>query len=815
MKIKKVDITGFRAYGSNGNGNFDFMLKSGEVADFVSIYAPNGFGKSSFYDAVEWALTNNISRFIREGLRQNNDSTSRNLNKSDEGQNILRNRYMPKSEESYVFIETTKEHIKKVLKPAQKGKRDFTFDSKSTDQKAKHLIDIFLSQDAIDAFLKEDKPETRYEKFMSHFGGNDEQYRLKLTILKKACFTQRTILEAELSEVNTVLQESLQTESLELANTTIRELNRLNESFDLLDHNFAVQDDIRLKNKLAQLKLSTQSDLDYISKRLERIDECKIGAIEFFKNRKISFEVNNKLNVLNSNLKFIETRSKSLAYITELEKKLSIQISELEVNQNLRYTYEEYLNLQEQHKNHKISLAELISGKQENEAINLSLQQIIKDLNASLDSNDILYREQIDNVKNAHAKYADLQSVEKEIVALEAENDKASKSLETIILLKHDLTQKIERVVNIRIDTESNSSTFSSSLYSNAEFLGYDNIFIQEFLGLVQRCSLLKVEIDSYSDEQQRLGSDQESIYKLITLAGDLISNSHQDSCPVCEQQYASHDALLKRINANIGFTKHQKDIASRKQKSETELYLINVHLKQKLVIIDDLKTLKLNALNAELSKTIDESLKIENENIQRIARLNAANEKLNGIKNTLHNLSFPEYLAQCTEKIDLSSQKKSELDIKLIEIRKAVEQVEISVLAQSSQIVLFESLINNIETSSSFLQMQNYFESHSISAGEESKFFSSYHETLINSITNIRKEIEGLKFQISLEEQNRAFSKEVFNKISMENEREALLGQLRQADESLVIFQAKIQFLESDIEMSDVTDKKIRKINQ
>ena len=47
MKIQKVEIQAFRAYGKVENGTFDFSTKSNAIADFISIYAPNGFGKTS------------------------------------------------------------------------------------------------------------------------------------------------------------------------------------------------------------------------------------------------------------------------------------------------------------------------------------------------------------------------------------------------------------------------------------------------------------------------------------------------------------------------------------------------------------------------------------------------------------------------------------------------------------------------------------------------------------------------------------------------------------------------------------------------
>lgn len=46
-KIKEIDITAFRAY--KDVQKFDFIHKnSGNIANLVAIYAPNGYGKTSF-----------------------------------------------------------------------------------------------------------------------------------------------------------------------------------------------------------------------------------------------------------------------------------------------------------------------------------------------------------------------------------------------------------------------------------------------------------------------------------------------------------------------------------------------------------------------------------------------------------------------------------------------------------------------------------------------------------------------------------------------------------------------------------------------
>lgn len=95
MKIKKVEVQAFRAYLEKSNGTFDFMVPGQDgvavPANFVSLYAPNGFGKSSFYDAVEWAMTNGSERFTDSVY----EAAARGSKLDNEALRILRNTEAP------------------------------------------------------------------------------------------------------------------------------------------------------------------------------------------------------------------------------------------------------------------------------------------------------------------------------------------------------------------------------------------------------------------------------------------------------------------------------------------------------------------------------------------------------------------------------------------------------------------------------------------------------------------------------------------------------------------------------------------------
>ncbi|MEH7274706.1 AAA family ATPase [Neobacillus vireti] len=56
MKIKRIVIESFRGF----NEKRDFLIND---AQLILIYGPNGHGKTSFFDSIEWSLTGKINRY--------------------------------------------------------------------------------------------------------------------------------------------------------------------------------------------------------------------------------------------------------------------------------------------------------------------------------------------------------------------------------------------------------------------------------------------------------------------------------------------------------------------------------------------------------------------------------------------------------------------------------------------------------------------------------------------------------------------------------------------------------------------------------
>ena len=159
MKFKKVEISAFRIYDDPQYATFDLTAKSGNAAGFVSLYAPNGFGKTSFYDAVEYAMTGSVDRFY---LRAEELEKLANLQTIDK---FIR--HSSSKRDTYVKIYTDNEQRQVINTPFHKHgkqKHDLNLDPKK--RKDDPFQKVILSQEWISAFLTENNGEYRYKKFM-------------------------------------------------------------------------------------------------------------------------------------------------------------------------------------------------------------------------------------------------------------------------------------------------------------------------------------------------------------------------------------------------------------------------------------------------------------------------------------------------------------------------------------------------------------------------------------------------------------------------------------------------------------------------
>ena len=254
MKIKKVFIQAFRAYNHKNDGSFDFTNNDGSSSDFVAIYAPNGFGKSSFYDAVEWALTNNVDRFIRGHYKTLNQKEAVNAKYEKVPQLILRNNQAsPETPTKVTILRDNDAIIENELPPIRTNSRDLKFDKRDNTPNSDGYRDIFLSQDAIDSFIRETKAEDRYKVFMDHFDVEADETRKKLFLLKHENLSKIENLKEQIKVVSSEINETHDPQLFEQYNITANLLSDLSSDLTIDVESFDVNSHLKITSVLAEL----------------------------------------------------------------------------------------------------------------------------------------------------------------------------------------------------------------------------------------------------------------------------------------------------------------------------------------------------------------------------------------------------------------------------------------------------------------------------------------------------------------------------------------------------------------------------------
>ncbi|MCA1049377.1 AAA family ATPase [Priestia aryabhattai] len=184
MKIKNLYLQNFRCY----KGEHHFKLDN----QTTLLYGENGYGKSSFFDAIEWCLTGNIMRFTK--------SEEKSIDKK-----IILNRHAQYGDKCSVSLEigsiilqrsfTIKDNPREIISikdssttVAVQGKKNVDryirnqFGKKTSNGKILTSLikqSHILSQDQITDFVLRDKPKDRFNSLADIMG-----YRQLLNLLE-------------------------------------------------------------------------------------------------------------------------------------------------------------------------------------------------------------------------------------------------------------------------------------------------------------------------------------------------------------------------------------------------------------------------------------------------------------------------------------------------------------------------------------------------------------------------------------------------------------------------------------------------------
>ncbi|HHX9368534.1 TPA: hypothetical protein ACVQ7X_003208 [Salmonella enterica subsp. enterica serovar Newport] len=707
MKIKKVIVEGFRAYQTKEDGTFDFSTPTGECANFVSLYAPNGFGKTSFYDAVEWALTNNIGRFVRDYTRTENDNLSKSQNQPSKKQYILRNRFIKDTDPSRVTVVCDKgeSRVKNVPK-AKSGSRDYLFKREALEKGLEALSDVFLSQEAIDAFIREEKPEARYARFMSTFGDEDEAYRANLTALKRELSIILRASEDEIVQLKKIADVPIRETIFKDINETIDALNISNENVSQIDKTF--DDDCEreiislitkrthdlqakahdARNSIEELLITaSKSEEIFTAKQKKDSKKALLGQVV---SRRVSVAKREELVASVLSLKgILQAESSRESKLIEVASKLpDFRL----INEKITIARKNLLLIQQ-------NLYKIQGEAQSFTQRRDESQRLLAELEVA--TNSLL------ELQNASTSiFPQIAELTNSVPIREAERSAKKLRQQALATKISQEREELIRVEAIEINEERIDSTDLAALLR------------EQFSTLPLKAAILKrnaraEEFNEASKKLDQIRTHTSQVANLIELGASLLSMSHSKECPLCAHQHPSHQSLMDALVNNKALSYIESAALKAKEMCRAALEEASENVTSQILEWAAAKTRVSLSLRSSIERDESEfrALTLELEKIEQL--LSETNLQLAALKSRVNNLpekqlnsSIAKQLHELTKRrttelkdLEDSSSKITQLQRVIKEEQQKYEQINAEVtLAENSELVneISEYCINN-----------------------------------------------------------------------------------------------------------------------
>lgn len=710
MKIKKVEIEAFRAYKSRSDGTFDFTNDGDVAANFVAIYAPNGFGKSSFYDAVEWAITNHMARLGGEYNKANYENAAKITKDDNVGQEILRNKYVDKNIRTKVVVSTTRPlPFERKLPKVRSNGRDLRFGDNS-QRENDFFRQVILSQDEIDRFLREAKPQERYTKFMESFGGDIEIARKELSVLINDNKIELNNINKKRESILEQLKQPIDSSIFQKFNSIAVEFNKLGENIQLPDESFSSQDEYALnvslisrRHELDSSRLTNNRTVEALEDRLLKISETELHVrslaeqnLHLAKLVKGVADADRYQSLLDSYEKCAEDQKTTHMHMTRiievidcLDDFLKIESHLLELSTSQKIISEE-----------RTKICAQLAG------FETTINQLNKELKA-VDDRVAILRKTVDNAGQVY---------------LELANNRARVSNLTQQISKKEVSIKIDKS---RLGELNRELTRLSELNINATSLSNGNLGtllleptkVEQLTRCYAEFDVIESQIQAVHVTQKALSEQMELHERLIAIGIDYLSVRPSSICPLCTAPHPSADGLLDKI-------KGRNLLSELSEENSKQLLFFSTRQKEILQSIQDITQCAIDSkaqliinLNKELSET-DERLTLAGRDIYSIeAELKTLEKRTTELESLVWALSHDELVSRIEKEIGELSIKSSKLLEGKALITPQVEMLNESLKEKDSAQQKIASELEGIFSGNIYITVYKYLNENAISS--------------------------------------------------------------------------------------------------
>ena len=620
IKIESIEIEAFRAFETKQL--FDFVnSSSNKLANLVVIYAPNGFGKTSLFDAVEWCFTGKINRISK-------NTNIKNIADEEQG-SILRN---TKSLGNYgrVKIIGDNDNILEVQTKIVGQSNRKTDYSEGNDiiisegfQEVKSKKNDFtsinlLAHDKIDAFLRFSSPKERYDVLSNFWDSNDDTkiYKTIVSINKEVVKKEEHISNEIENLQNDLINISFSQEKVSNIISLIKKFN-LNKLGFLLHEDiynnikYNLEKSIQYRTSISELNREIENKLIYVnSLKKEYSNYIEYQNKEILLNEQRTEFTNILIKYTeseNNEKKLMELNNDQIKILSQLEKynKVFQGVDNYKIIDNaIKNIYIENHKVQKE-----ITEISLIISNLENDIY--IANNYAKELEAKI--NQKTQVAQLIDIKFIDYKYSNYK------------NEFLSKR---ILKLDKLVSIRQKKIKNLQISTEQLNGylKLDKMLLEKTEY-NYGK-YKQELL-LVRNTYLQYYELNNKLEEKQKeyiqFGKINEQLNEVIKYGKTIVEELHISKCPLCNIEHSTFESLMISINSNIEDPLGLEKISSKINEIKSSIVLIETRY------LSELESFK-NCLKDEIA---DLTKSIGRENIH----INFCNSQINNKKSRINDI--------------------------------------------------------------------------------------------------------------------------------------------------------------------------------
>lgn len=536
MKIKKVIIKAFRLFEDE---TVDMTSKKdfSKASNFVAIYAPNGFGKTSFFDAMEFCITKSIQR-----VSVNFDENFK-IDQQQGTTTFIHNKALPDIPVEITMNFEGMEDLRTTCSP--KDEREMLY----AESQNSYFRNAILSQDWFSDFLSTKSSEARFKIFTDYFEEtkNMLEYHRKLATASKAISRKIGQIKREAIQIRKDINKKLDGSIVEQIDKGATALN--NNSIHV-SWQGELNDKCIKGLKFESSNIASQLDRELVDivllqNKLNKFIMGEDGLIcieAIGEHRKDMVDIKSKMQKATDELKRIIQYKSLEKQIGQNENKLSELLSNTEIISFLIAKYGEYCKLLKEKSfliTQKGNIAQqkqnLMHSMQENNVLKIQQEECLLKLKTEKQKYE-------SSLLSLHERYQAFTVLLNRCKELEVYIEKERLELKKREDAKENLLHKNTMLLKLQYSLLNKSTDASINIHQQE---------IKLIVELQNKLQLLNEKIDITNREIAEKTKFENELQKLLVSSRNILNLLNGSRCPLCGHDFEEQEKLLESISNN------------------------------------------------------------------------------------------------------------------------------------------------------------------------------------------------------------------------------------------------------------------------